>query len=57
MLLATRHMRLICSRRLHIPGDLLMHGYLTVDPRGVFTVLVRRSDFEGIAPNGCQNNC
>ena len=56
MLLATMHMRLICSCRLHIAGDLLMHGYLTVDPRAVFTVLVRRSESEGIAPNGCQNN-
>ena len=56
MLLATRHMRLICSRRLHIPSDLLMHGFMAVDPRAVFTVLVRRSETKGIAPNRRQNN-
>lgn len=48
-------MRLSCSRRLHIPGDVLIHRYLAVDPRAVFTVFVR-SEAEGIAPNRRQND-
>ena len=55
MILATKHMRLICSRRLHIPADVLMLGFVAVDPRAVFTVFVQKSEPEGIAPNGRQS--
>lgn len=55
MVLAKKHMRLICSRRLHIPRDISMLSHVAVDPRAVFTVFVQKSEAEGIALNGRQS--
>ncbi len=55
MILVIRHMRLICSRRLRIPGDVFVHDYVDIGPRAVFTGFVRSSEAEGIPPNRHQN--